>query len=94
MLLTQDEPEEEKGAIPDKRVLWKKLAEAFRDYDMAGIDRIIEQLQESKLTEQERDVLRRAERCGRDFDYEEGSSLLEAYCKEKEAEDMLKTPAE
>ena len=93
-MLAQNQPEEAKEAIPDKRVLWKKLAEAFRDYDMAGIDRIIEQLQESKLTEQERDVLRRAKRCGRDFDYEEGSSLLEAYCKEKEAEDMLKTPAE
>lgn len=93
-LLAQNQPEEAKEAIPDKKVLWQMLEEAFRDYDMTGIDRIIEQLQESKLTEQERDVLRRAERCGRDFDYEEGCSLLEAYCNEKEAEDMLKTPAE
>lgn len=93
-LLSQGEPGEEKETIPDKKALWQMLADAFRDYDMAGIDRSIEQLHESELTEQERDVLHRAERCGRDFDYEDGFSLLEAYCNEKEAEDMLKTPAE
>ena len=36
-MLAQNQPEEAKEAIPDKRVLWKKLAEAFRDYDMAGL---------------------------------------------------------
>ena len=93
-MLAQNQPEEAKEAIPDKKVLWQMLAEAFRDYDMTGIDRITEQLHESELTERERDVLCRAESCAGDFDYEEGCSLLEAYCNEKEAEDMLKTPAE
>ena len=62
------------------------LAEAFRDYDMTGIDRITEQLHESELTERERDVLCRAESCAGDFDYEEGSRLLEECRNKKESE--------
>lgn len=77
-MLSQDETEQEKEVVSDKKTLWQMLAEAFRNYDMVSIDSIAEQLDGSELTEQERTVLRRAERCARDFDYEEGSSLLEA----------------
>ena len=85
-LLPKEEPESRDEIIPDKQNLWSELLEAFLSYDMIKIDRIMEQLSRTELTEQEKMILRKAEKCGREFDYEEGISLLEEYRKAKEPE--------
>lgn len=86
LLLPQVEPENRDETIYDKQNLWSELLGAFLSYDMINIDRIIDQLSTTDLTEQEKMILCKVEKCSRDFDYEEGISLLEEYRKTKEPE--------
>ena len=85
-LLPKEVADESDLTIPEKADLWRLLKEAFVSYQMSEIERILEQLKRTDLTHEEREILLQAENYGKEFEYEEGCSLLEEFLSEKEPE--------
>ena len=55
--LPKETSDENELVINEKTVLWRELKEAFADYAIDDIERILEQLKRTDLTEEEREVL-------------------------------------